>query len=219
MCSLDNRPTSEHQHADCAPRKRRTALERAGEGCLLARRGSGTRCAATARRGSEPSPTTTSANECGGSGRRVSGRATNGRFDRSISRNERERTGVERALDRQKRLAAARKENVLARRSDRVSWVRGRSRGCLIACASSPHSQRRIYDETTHLEPRRTANSSVASIVNCAGGGYQPVLDRVSADRRAYCIQRLLQVTLQRPGPLGVVEGRSGARSRRPKVY
>ena len=84
--------------------------------------------------------------------------------------------------------------------------VRGRSRGCLIACASSPYSQRRIYDT---IEPRRTANSSVASIVNCAGGGcqYRPALDRVSADRRAYCIRRLLQVTLQRPGPLGVTEG------------
>ena len=37
--------------------------------------------------------------------------------------------------------------------------------GCLAACASSPHSQLRIYDETTHLEPCCAANSSAASIV------------------------------------------------------
>ena len=74
--------------------------------------------------------------------------------------------------------------------------------GCLAACASSPHSQLRIYDETPHLEPCCAANSSAASIVNCAAGRHQPALDRVWTDRRTFCVRRRLRATARRLGPL-----------------
>ena len=78
--------------------------------------------------------------------------------------------------------------------------------GCLAACASSPHSQLRIYDETTHLEPCCAANSSAASIVTAQPpDSTSQFPDRVLTDRRTFCVRRRLRVTVRRLGPL---EGR-----------
>ena len=78
--------------------------------------------------------------------------------------------------------------DIVRRRSERVWRVRERSRGYSAERASSPRSQSKIIDDSTHLEPRRAANCIADSIGRCRlDGGQQLVLDRVSTDRRTFC--------------------------------
>jgi len=78
--------------------------------------------------------------------------------------------------------------DIVRRRSERVWRVRERSRGYSAERASSPRSQSKIIDDSTHLEPRRAANCIADSISRCRlDGGKQLVLDRVSTDRRTFC--------------------------------
>ena len=125
MCYLDDRPTSERHRADHAPRKRRAAPERAREHVFLPAAVRGR----VARRKEEEGrslhlPRDDGANECGGSGRRVSGRATSGRLDRSRTQNKHERTGSSgRSTSKSDSRRLGWKTFVWARRSDRVSWV------------------------------------------------------------------------------------------------
>ena len=77
--------------------------------------------------------------------------------------------------------------DIVRRRSERVWRVRERSRGYSAERASSPRSQSKIIDDSTHLE-RRAANCIADSIGRCRlDGGQQLVLDRVSTDRRTFC--------------------------------
>ena len=77
--------------------------------------------------------------------------------------------------------------DIVRRRSERVWRVRERSRGYSAERASSPRSQSKIIDDSTHLEPRRAANCIADSIGRCRlDGGQQLVLDRVSTDRRTF---------------------------------
>jgi hypothetical protein len=125
MYYLDDRPTSERQRADRTPRKRRAAPERAREHVFLPAAVRGR----VARRKDDEGrslhlPRDDSANECGGSGRRVSGRATSGRLDRSRTQNKHERTGSSgRSTSKSDSRRLGWKTFVWARRSDRVSWV------------------------------------------------------------------------------------------------
>ena len=166
---------------------------------------------------------TTSTNECRGSGRRVSGRATSGRLDRSKIRNQGERarssgrsTG-KRGLRRPCGGSAGKRLFGRGVQAGCRGFEDDRG-GCLAACSSLPHAQRRNYDETTHLKPRHAANCIAASIVNRAAAWHQPVLDRVSADCRTFRSRRRVQLELRSTVSLDGSEWARGARLRRPKA-